>query len=82
MTTKWFCQNCRWTGTEEEVLKAPNPFADDDTEQMWGCPTCREPNMMRRACDEKDCWSEGTCGTPTPQDYKHTCFEHRPDRAR
>lgn len=76
--TKFFCSECPWHGLEKDVLRAPNPFAKDDTEQMIGCPNCREPNTMKLACDEPDCWRAVSCGTPTPAGYRQTCGEHMP----
>lgn len=32
------------------------------------------------ACDEPDCREQVTCGTPTPDGYRSTCFDHRPIR--
>jgi hypothetical protein len=76
--SKWMCGECSWRGVEEELLRATNPFSDDETDTIIGCPGCREPNTMRMACDENGCWEEGSCGTPTPSGYRHTCFNHRP----
>ena len=30
-------------------------------------------------CDEPGCYDSAFCGTPTPDGYRHTCIEHRPD---
>lgn len=78
---KFQCTECRWAGHEDEVLSAPNPFAEDN-ETMLGCPDCREANTMRRACDEPGCFLQAGNGTPTGDGsyggYKWSCFEHRP----
>lgn len=71
------CDECDWRGTEDQLLRAQNPFADDN-ETMVGCPTCREPNSMIRACDHENCWSDGSCGTPTANGYATTCYYHKP----
>lgn len=76
--TKCVCDNyrCNWHGDSSEVLRAKNPF--DEDEVIEGCPECREINSPRQACDEPGCWKEATCGTPTPEGYRSTCGEHRP----
>jgi hypothetical protein len=81
MTTgKNVCQECNWHGVDADLLRAQNPFAND-SEEMIGCPQCREPNSMRPACDEPDCWEPYTCGTPIPPDgYRCTCSRHKPRR--
>lgn len=78
MAVKFTCEECGWNGTEGKLLRAPNPFADD-VETMVGCPDCREPNSMRRACDHKDCWQAAGCGTVHSGGYAWTCYEHRPE---
>ena len=77
---KYTCEECGWNGTEGQVLRAPNPFADD-TETMIGCPDCREPNSMRRSCEHKDCWQAAGCGTKHSGGYAWTCYKHRPQEA-
>lgn len=75
--TKYSCTECEWHGEDSQLLRAQNPFADD-TDTMVGCPECREPNSMRRVCDEPECWLEASCGTPTPTGYRTTCGKHKP----
>lgn len=29
-------------------------------------------------CDEPDCFAGASCGTPTKEKYRWTCFEHKP----
>lgn len=29
-------------------------------------------------CDEPGCFADGSCGTPTPEKYRLTCFKHMP----
>lgn len=29
-------------------------------------------------CDEPDCFAGASCGTPTKDGYRRTCFEHKP----
>ena len=70
------CYRCRWRGMEVEELTAPNPFDEEDI--LVGCPLCKRVDTMVWACDEHDCWSEVTCGTPTPNGYRSTCGHHAP----
>jgi hypothetical protein len=73
---KWLCEECGWQGLGRQLLQAPNPFAEGET--MVGCPDCREPNSMHMACDEPGCKAHASCGTPTPDGYRHTCYKHMP----
>lgn len=75
---KFICGVCDWHGHEPEALRAPNPFSEGGMETMCGCPACREPNTMKTACDEPDCWRAVTCGTPTSSGYRSTCGDHAP----
>ena len=75
---KWLCTECAWVGPNDKILRAPNPFADDDSDTMCGCPNCRGPNCLVRACDEVGCMKEASNGTPTPNGYRCSCYEHRP----
>ena len=31
-------------------------------------------------CDEPGCYDAISCGTPTPEGYRSTCYNHAPDR--
>ena len=31
-------------------------------------------------CDEHECYKEASCGTPTNEKYRWTCYEHRPEK--
>lgn len=79
-TIKYTCAECEWCGPETELLQAQNPFADD-IDTMVGCPNCREPNSMRRSCDEDGCSEVANCGTPTSAGYRMTCSRHQPEVA-
>jgi hypothetical protein len=79
MADKWLCDECKWCGPDSAILRAPNPFSDDETDTMVGCPECREPNTMTRACDEAGCEQQAGMGTPTAnRGYVWSCFKHRP----
>lgn len=76
--TKQVCSDhrCGWHGTSDEVLQAPNPF--DPKDELWGCPKCKQVNLLYLACDEPECWEMVQCGTPTPTGYRQTCWRHKP----
>ena len=74
---KLTCVECDWRGHSTEQLRADNPF--DPGEFIYGCPKCKSVDCFLRACDEAGCWSDVTCGTPTPNGYRNTCGKHRPE---
>ena len=67
---------CKWHGEANEMLSAPSPF--ESGEMIYACPKCKEIGSVVTACDEPDCWSEATCGTPTDNGYRQTCYKHMP----
>lgn len=75
---KWLCEECGKIAMEDDVLKAPNPF--DPQYELYGCPTCREVSTLVMACDEPGCRREVCCGIPTPNGYRQTCSEHKPEK--
>lgn len=72
------CENrrCGWVGKATEALRAPSPF--DPTDILNGCPRCKGVDTLRTVCDENGCDRFATCGSPTPDGYRQTCFEHGP----
>lgn len=38
-------------------------------------------DAMPAICDEPGCLGFVSCGTPTPDVYRHTCGDHKPERA-
>ena len=43
--------------------------------------TARENNYDKMKpvlgiCDEEGCWKEASCGWPSGENYRHTCYEH------
>ena len=73
--SKWMCEDCKWQGTNEQVLVADNPFLP--SHRITGCPDCREVNTMRELCDEPGCCQYSDCGFPTDDGgYRRTCFDH------
>ena len=75
---KFICTQCDFICDESELLQAANPFKSDDT--VYGCPRCFGIDAAVAACDAPDCTRQASCGTPTPDGYRHTCSEHRPVR--
>lgn len=72
---KWRCRECRLLGTTpNSMLSAPNPF--DPGETIHGCPRCRGIDCFVVICDAHGCTKEGTCGWPSPDGYRVTCFDH------
>jgi len=76
---KWMCGDwrCGWVGSSADALKATNPF--DTSDEIWGCPKCKTAGVLVAACDEPGCNKCGSCGTPTDDGYRLTCFIHRPE---
>ena len=76
MSDKCRCSNlnCDWRGPEQEILRAPNPFDEDDT--LVGCPRCLDINTLIDVCDEPGCWEFSSCGHPVPGGYQRTCGKH------
>lgn len=77
-TTKLVCSEwrCGWCGSSDDILKSPHPFVDGD--ELWFCPACKGVDTLRSGCDEPECKSISTCGTPTATGYRVTCSEHQP----
>ena len=73
------CQNrrCDWRGTEDDSLKAPNPF-NPENDILIGCPDCKDVNNLQVCCDEPGCWEAVSMGVPTPDGYRNTCYAYRP----
>ena len=78
MTRKLKCneRRCGWQGTQDTVLSAPNPFDPSDT--ILGCPDCKGVECLVVVCDVPECWADVSCGTPTDDGYRNTCFAHKP----
>jgi len=69
-----FCQSCGWIGPECELLHAPHPFINQ--RDIYGCPNCREVENFSYLCDEPACNKVVTCGWPSADGYRSTCYEH------
>lgn len=71
------CRECKWGGRTSELLTAMNPFGNGET--IYGCPLCKSVDSVDPCCGYGDCWKLCTCGTPTPNGYRHTCGDHTPE---
>lgn len=69
------CMQCDWYGVGGERLNGTLSFNSMIT--VMGCPRCKGVDF-KLACDEPECWQPMTCGTPTPNGYRHTCRKHAP----
>ena len=69
------CNDCGWIGNDDELLSASNPF-DPGVDVLIGCPHCKSVNSMERLCDAVGCTLHATCGTPSEDGYRNTCFTH------
>ena len=72
---KVICTECDWHGDHTEADRVQDPRGPD-TWQV--CPGCRTPEHMVQACDEPECWTVVSCGTPTANGYRNTCGKHCP----
>lgn len=68
------CDDCDWLGDNSAVLSAPNPFYPQDT--ITGCPKCFSINSIDTLCDEDGCEAVASCGWPSPDGYRFTCWKH------
>jgi hypothetical protein len=75
--TWWLCSECGWSGPEELFLRAPSPF--DKSQEILGCPQCKEISPFEGACAAVGCTNPVTGGHPLPEGYRWTCWEHSPD---
>lgn len=67
-------RRCGWAGTEDMLLRAPSPF--DADEELLGCPRCKSVDSCVMVCDESGCKEEATCGWPSKDGYRTTCYKH------
>jgi len=76
---KFRCQErrCNWVGEESEILYFQNPY--NESEKIGVCPECRTiETSIWQACDEQGCNRTASCGVPTPEGYRNTCYDHMP----
>jgi len=71
---KWRCPDCHWIGPTDDFLEGKNPF--DETDTILGCPACKAIVNFDQVCDEDGCDALTSCGFPTPDGYRNTCYRH------
>ncbi len=72
---RYVCEECSSITDEPDLLRAPNPF--DASDELIGCPHCRQVNGFALVCDFPGCQRESSSGEPTPEGgYVHRCHEH------
>lgn len=72
---RWACEDCDTVTHRPDLLVAAHPFDADD--EVYGCPACRGMDLTP-VCDAAGCTRRVSCGTPTPEGYRSTCYGHRP----
>jgi len=74
MLLLWKCQDCGWHGSDEEIISFADPVLEGN---IWSiCPECRAAEQFDNMCDEPECKQLATCGWPSTESYRRTCFEH------
>jgi len=73
----WRCDNCDEVSKSSDLLIAPSPF--DKKDIVVGCQHCNGINQFTALCDADGCLRPATIGTLTPDGYRRTCSEHRPE---
>ena len=63
---KIICEECTWIGETWQLLRAKNPFAQN--EEITGCPGCKSIDCFLRLCDEPGCKNRVSSGFPTPSE--------------
>lgn len=77
-TNKLKCTECDRVWASSEILTAQNPFTQDESCTIAGCPECLAIDQFVTACDEPGCTETVSMGTPTPDGYRSTCYKHAP----
>jgi hypothetical protein len=71
---KWRCPDCKTVTQDSKLLRAPNPFRPEDI--ITGCPGCRGVVEFDEMCDAEGCNNAASCGWPSEQGYRRTCYQH------
>ena len=71
---RWLCDECENIFNESDLLRGVNPFNAEMT--VTGCPNCKSVECFTEICDEPECNQPASCGFPTPDGYRRTCFKH------
>jgi len=75
---KWICVECLKLSYEK--LEAVNPF--DASDNIVGCPKCRQVNTLRTACHYPGCEHQASGGYPEAIGYAYAwlCLHHAPKK--
>jgi hypothetical protein len=69
------CNECDAVFDPATFLRAMSPF--DSHDELLGCPSCRQcTDGFTRICDADRCRNTVTCGWPSKDGYRQTCYEH------
>lgn len=72
---RWQCTECDWIGETHEIDRVDDPKPDSN--MRWSvCPDCRSAESFKNLCDEPGCNKEATCGWPSENNYRRTCYWH------
>jgi hypothetical protein len=75
MAAIWRCDECGETVNPVEIV-VPHPKPDHEPVECMQCPECGEVGQFTSMCDTPGCDKQVSAGWPSPQGYRHTCFEH------
>jgi len=71
------CLECGAMHFDYELLIGMNPF--DNSDDVWGCPSCKQINTQVTACSHIDCKGRASNGQKHDDGvYRWTCYEHSP----
>jgi len=72
----YICTECFERQAGDEILKAPNPFNDEDT--IIACRWCQQICTLEVACVVENCLNETCAGAPDRGGYRYVrlCSDH------
>jgi len=69
------CTECGRVIPTSKMLIAPHPFDSDDI--VSGCPHCQSIEKFVLLCDVHGCSEIASCGWPSEDGYRATCYNHK-----
>lgn len=77
------CKECNWNGLDRDLLIEDHPFDPQPIagcrNKIYGCPEClHAAEGFITLCETEGCLLDASCGTPTKNGYKTTCYQHAP----
>jgi hypothetical protein len=72
--TRWICTECRFIGPFNSFDTINDPKVAGNTWTI--CPRCRAAERVTDVCDTPGCDNEASCGWPSDEGYRRTCWEH------